>query len=190
MKLGKKYRHFTDGIVAEFNEYLKKYLTSLNFSLFFTFNDFKKRKNQRDLEKGFVFSGGRFFTINWKNFLKRSGYRYSPKKITKSEEIKGNIAFQGRARGIAKLIFNPNDFNKFKKGNILVTPMTQVTFMPIISKSAALVTDEGGITCHAAIISRELKIPCIIGTRIATKVLHDGDLVEVDADKGVVRKIK
>jgi len=52
------------------------------------------------------------------------------------------------------------------------------------------VTDEGGITCHAAIISRELKKPCIIGTKIATKVLKDGDLVEVDADKGIVKILK
>jgi len=56
-----------------------------------------------------------------------------------------------------------------------------------MKKASAIVTDDGGITCHAAIVSRELGKPCIIGTKIATKVLHDGDLVEVDADNGVVR---
>ncbi len=59
--------------------------------------------------------------------------------------------------------------------------------MPAVSKVIAIITDEGGILCHAAIVSRELKIPCIIGTKIATKVLKDGDLVKVNADKGIVR---
>jgi len=59
-----------------------------------------------------------------------------------------------------------------------------------MKKAVAVITDEGGITCHAAIVSRELKIPCIVGTKIATRVLKDGDKVEVDADKGVVKIIK
>ena len=67
--------------------------------------------------------------------------------------------------------------------------MTDPRYVPAMKKAAAIVTDEGGITCHAAIVSRELKKPCIIGTKIATKVLKDGDEVEVDAEKGVVKKI-
>jgi pyruvate,water dikinase len=62
--------------------------------------------------------------------------------------------------------------------------MTSPDFIPILKKVSAIITDEGGITCHAAIVSRELKIPCIVGTKIATKVLKDGDVVEVDAQKG------
>lgn len=58
-----------------------------------------------------------------------------------------------------------------------------------MKKAAAIITDEGGITCHAAIVSRELNIPCIIGTKVATKILKDGDLVEVNAEKGVVKII-
>ena len=77
--------------------------------------------------------------------------------------------------------------SKFNKGDVLVTGMTRPEFVPLMKKSSAIITNEGGITCHAAIISRELGKPCIIGTKIATKVLHDGDLVEVDADNGVVR---
>ena len=61
--------------------------------------------------------------------------------------------------------------------------------MPVIRIAAAIVTDEGGIGCHAAIVSRELKIPCIIGTKIATRVLEDGDTVEVDANKGIIRVV-
>jgi len=59
-----------------------------------------------------------------------------------------------------------------------------------MQRAAAFVTDEGGITCHAAIVAREMKKPCVIGTKIATKIFKDGDIVEVDADKGIVRKIR
>lgn len=67
--------------------------------------------------------------------------------------------------------------------------MTQPTVIDIAAKAAALVTDEGGMLSHAAIISRELKIPCVVGTHTATSNFKDGDLIEVDADKGVVRRI-
>ncbi|GAG17127.1 unnamed protein product, partial [marine sediment metagenome] len=73
---------------------------------------------------------------------------------------------------------------------ILVTNMTTPDLMQAIEKVVAIVTDEGGILCHAAIVSREFGIPCVIATKIATKVLKDGDLVEVDADKGIVKIIK
>ena len=78
---------------------------------------------------------------------------------------------------------------KFKRGDILVSPATNPNILPVMKIAAAIITDEGGITCHAAIVSREFKIPCVVGTKIATKVLKDGDLVEVDAEKGVVRKL-
>lgn len=90
---------------------------------------------------------------------------------------------------VCRIIINPNQVKEFNKGDILVTGMTRPEFMPLIKKSVAIVTDVGGVLCHAAIISRELKKPCIIGTKIATKVFKDGDRVEVDANKGIVRKI-
>ena len=75
-------------------------------------------------------------------------------------------------------------------GEILVCAMTSPDFLPLMKQSSAIVTDLGGILSHAAIVSRELKKPCVVGTKDATKLLKDGDLVEVDAEKGVVRKIK
>jgi pyruvate,water dikinase len=81
---------------------------------------------------------------------------------------------------------SPHDFHKMKKNDILVTSMTRPEFLPIMKKAAAIVTDEGGVTCHAAIISRELKIPCVIGTTCATTSLKDDDRVLVDADHGLV----
>jgi len=68
--------------------------------------------------------------------------------------------------------------------------MTQPEFLPAMKKASAIITDEGGLTCHAAIISRELGIPCIIGTKIATKVFKDGDIVEVDATRGIVTMLE
>ena len=68
--------------------------------------------------------------------------------------------------------------------------MTMPDFVMAMKKAAAIVTDEGGITCHAAIISREFKKPCIVGTRIASDILQNGDLIEVDANKGLVKILK
>lgn len=116
-----------------------------------------------------------------KNNLERS--------LQKGGDIRGNIVYPGKVYGHVAIINDFHDFYKMKKGKILLTSMTKPDFLPIIRKAAAIVTNEGGITSHAAIIAREMKIPCIIGTEIATDVLKDGDLIEVDANKGVVRKI-
>jgi phosphohistidine swiveling domain-containing protein len=78
---------------------------------------------------------------------------------------------------------------KFKTGNILVTTMTRPEFVPYLRRAKAVITDEGGLTCHAAIVSRELKKPCIIGTKVATKVLKTGGRVIIDLEGGVVRKL-
>jgi phosphoenolpyruvate synthase/pyruvate phosphate dikinase len=104
--------------------------------------------------------------------------------------LKGVSANKGIAKGKAKVLKKPEDVIKIKKGDILVTSMTTPEFVPAMEKASAFVTDEGGVTCHAAIVAREMKKPCIIGTKIATKVLKDGDLVEVDANKGVIRIMK
>ena len=105
-------------------------------------------------------------------------------------EFKGTIANRGYAKGTVRIIMGRQDFPNVKDGDVLVTSMTTPEMVPAMRRAAAFVTDEGGITCHAAIISRELGKPCIIGTKIATKVLKVGDLVEVDAEKGTVNIIK
>lgn len=102
------------------------------------------------------------------------------------EPIKGQIACRGKVTGTVRIIVDPKEDKGFQIGDILVTSMTRPEFVPLMKKAGAVVTNEGGITCHAAIVSRELKIPCIIGTKIAMQVLKDGDLVEVDADNGIV----
>ena len=106
------------------------------------------------------------------------------------EELLGQIAMEGKVRGKVRVLNQKSEIPLLKKGEILVTAMTTPDYLPAMHKAAAFVTDEGGITCHAAIIAREMKKPCIIGTKIATKVLKDGDLVEVDAERGIVTIIK
>lgn len=107
----------------------------------------------------------------------------------KIKSIKGNVAYPGKITGKVRLIKLVKDINQLKKGEVLVASMTDPRYLPAIKRASAIVTDEGGITCHAAIVARELKKPCIIGTKIATQVLRDGDKIEVDASKGIVKKI-
>lgn len=112
------------------------------------------------------------------------------RQVHKQEkELRGTGASRGKIKGTVRVIHDTPDFRKLKKGDILVTGMTRPEFTPILKKAGAIVTDEGGVTCHAAIISRELGIPCVIGTISATHMLKDGDVVEVDADKGEVKLI-
>lgn len=110
-------------------------------------------------------------------------------EIKKSKIITGQTAFLGKITGIVKIVLHVDDIKKVNSGDILVANQTNPNFLPAMVKAAAFVTDVGGITSHAAIVSREFKKPCIIGTKIATKVLRDRDVVEVDAIKGVVKKL-
>jgi len=133
----------------------------------------------------------KFTALGYQNklsFLKSGLLR--TKKISKTTEIKGAIAQMGIVKGRAKVVINLKDLAKVKKGDILVTYMTSPNFLAVMKLAGAFVTDEGGLTCHAAIIARELKKPCIIGTKNATQIIKDGDLVEVDANQGVVKIIK
>ncbi len=105
------------------------------------------------------------------------------------KELTGMTACEGFAKGKVKVLLDANEGKKMEKGNILVTTMTTPDFVPFMGKAAAIITDEGGVTCHAAIVSREMGIPCIVGTDNATEILKDGDLVEVDATNRIIKKI-
>lgn len=104
-------------------------------------------------------------------------------------QLKGQVGYKGKVKGNAKIVINLDDFSKVDDGDILITPTTTPNFIPLFQKVKAIVTDSGGITSHAAIVSREMHIPCVIGTGNATSIFKDGDLIEVDADKGQVTKI-
>ena len=107
-----------------------------------------------------------------------------------SEDLHGLTASTGKVSGRVRICKSLESIRDFKEGDVLVASMTRPEFVPAMKKAAAIVTDEGGITCHAAIVSRELGIPCIIGTKMATRVLKDGDIVEVNANHGLVRVLE
>ena len=100
--------------------------------------------------------------------------------------LKGLGASPGIGAGKVVIIFEADEIDKVKEGDILVTTMTNPDMVPAMKRAAAIVTDEGGRTCHAAIVSRELGIPAVVGTKEATKVLKDGMMITVDGTRGVV----
>lgn len=106
-----------------------------------------------------------------------------------SDTITWFPAFPGKAQGICRVVLDPFNPGEFNQWDILVTGMTRPEFLPLFQKAAAVVTDAGWILCHAAITARELKKPTIVGTEIATKILENGDMIEVDAEKGTVKKL-
>ena len=87
-----------------------------------------------------------------------------------------------------KILRDPHDADSFHKGDILVAPMTTPEYIFAMKKASAIVTDTGGLMSHAAVTSRELGVPCIVGTKYATTLLKDGDMVVVDTTKGTVTK--
>jgi pyruvate,water dikinase len=92
----------------------------------------------------------------------------------------------GSASGAVRVLATLADAARLGNGEVLVTHMTAPDWVPLMRRAAAIVTDSGGMTCHAAIVSRELGIPCVVGTGQATKQLRDGEIVTVDATHGVV----
>ncbi len=145
-------------------------------------------RDRRNLNYIHYYIGGEFNLIKNKEDID-----YIKKQMRLDSDIrefKGSIASRGKAIGRCKLVFSADQLGKVQEGDILVAPMTFPDYVPALGRAAAFVTNEGGITSHAAIISREMGKPCIVGTEIATVVLHDGDLIEVDAVQGVVKILK
>jgi pyruvate,water dikinase len=102
--------------------------------------------------------------------------------------LSGKPASPGVGSGEVKLVKSPKEIGKVKDGDILVSKMTSPDFVPAMKRASAIVTDEGGMTSHAAIVSRELGVPCVVGTKNATKVLKEGEVVTVDGELGVIYK--
>ncbi len=154
----------------------------------------KNAFNPQELNERFRFSvyiciNGKSKTLTGKKAEFYAKQVPSPKeyKITKLE---GSTAVPGMVKGIAKIINLPEEMKKMNEGDILVSHATNPNLVPAMKKASAIVTDIGGVTCHAAIVSRELNTPCVIGTKIATKVFEDGDLINVNANHGIVKKLK
>lgn len=137
-----------------------------------------------DREKRHVFNGDAGLEVkNW--VLKQ--LKEKPEKAT---GLIGTPASLGIAQGRVKVVMSSLESDKLKNGEILVAPATSVDFVPAMERAAAIVTETGGITSHAAIVSREFGVPCIVGVKKATSQLKDNDLVEVDAETGVIRVLR
>lgn len=103
--------------------------------------------------------------------------------------IQGTTAYPGAVVGRVRIVLDPQEAGDFCDGDILVAGMTRPEYVPLMKKAGAIVTDGGGILCHAAIVAREIKKPCVVGAKIATHVLMDGDMIEVDAGEGIVKRL-
>ena len=101
--------------------------------------------------------------------------------------LRGLGAAPGQASGRVRILASPDEGGDFRDENVLVAPMTSPDWITVMRRASALVTDSGGMTCHAAIVSRELGLPCVVGTRNATQTLKNGQAVTVDGDKGEVQ---
>jgi len=101
--------------------------------------------------------------------------------------LSGIPASPGKAEGIAKTVFNPEEaINEITENDILVTPMTDPNFVVAMIKAKGIITDFGGMLCHAALVARELGKPCIVGTKNATKVIQNGQKILMDGTKGEI----
>ena len=146
-----------------------------------------KELKQRRYGYFYLFSERKEYVSTDKNIIKKV-YNKFFKVDTRMDVVKGHAVYPGKVKGF---VYNlTNEKHMLKNKFILVASMTHPKDTVLIWKSLAIVTDEGGILSHAAIVAREMKKPCIIGTKIATKIFKDGDYVEVDANKGVVMKIE
>ena len=106
------------------------------------------------------------------------------------EPLKGQVAYPGVVRGRVRIINVPAELSGFQRGEVMVSRSTNPSLISAMEKASAIVTDLGGLTCHAAIIAREMKKPCVVGTKHATSVLKDGDMIEVDAERGIITLVK
>ncbi|MEM5782358.1 MAG: PEP-utilizing enzyme [Candidatus Aenigmatarchaeota archaeon] len=112
------------------------------------------------------------------------------KKNKKNILLKGIPASNGIVKGKVSIILNPSMNSKMKRGNILVTHSTNPLFTPAILKAKGIITEKGGILCHAAIIARELDIPCLVSVEKATQILRDNQEIILDGNKGIIYHAK
>lgn len=150
---------------------------------------FPSKKEISARRTGFVFLilDGRSSIFTGREAKLITSYFDSLQKIAK--EVKGTVANRPVAKigGIARIVLNASHISRVKKGEIMVSQMTEPHYITAMERASAFVTDEGGILCHAAIVSREMGKPCIIGTGNATKVIKDGDRIELNLETGDVR---
>ena len=138
----------------------------------------------------YAFEGGRLFIVQARPITTLDQAPASPAVISPVTSaaplLEGLAASPGRVSGPVRILSGPEELDKVQKGDVLVARMTSPDYVPAIERACAIVTDEGGATSHAAIVSREMHLPCVVGTETATTKLKDGQFVTVDGSAGVV----
>jgi len=137
---------------------------------------------------GLYMQDGKICVVD-ERIVKRFGKAVEEKYLSVTDELAGQTASAGVARGRVRVVMDPSRIDHFEEGDILVAEATRPDYVPLMKKAAAIITDSGGMLSHAAVVSREMKKPCVVGLQVATRVFKDGDLVEVDATRGIVKKI-
>lgn len=197
----KEFREKKDELLTRAEEFFLAYSENIvgkELLCFYRINEiFSEKDNDWELikerEKGYLYFNNLILVENRQNQINEylNGNHIAlldgeKEDVSDEKQLAGTCAFGGKVKGLVTIVENEKDFHKMKQGDILVASMTIPKFLPVMKLAGAMVTDEGGALCHAAIVARELKIPTIIGTKRATKVLDDGDLIEVDANNGKV----
>lgn len=144
----------------------------------------KKRKN--DCAVLYGYQGGKSVVLTGQEALKLTNFFLHQEK---KRELVGTAACSGQVIGKIRNINSSKDFNTFLEGEILAASHTTPDYAPIMRKAKAILTERGGITSHAAIVSRELKVPCIVGIKGLFNNFEDGEKVEVNADQGMVKSV-
>lgn len=166
----------------------------LRYAEIITWFNQEKLPTKREIRKrinsyALFLKNGKIFLYTDKNKYPKVHEDSEKATLTNEGNLEGKVAYQGKVKGRVRIIFSLEDIHTIKKGEVLVTKMTRPEMIMGLEKAAAFVTDQGGMLSHAAIVSREMRKPCIVGTKIATQIFKNGDLIEVDANKGIVRKL-
>lgn len=202
VNITKKFHYYHLALLKEIAKRLDLTSEEITFLTYDEILEALKNKKQRkelvlivaERQKGFVnitWKGKTRVIAGVKNIIQAmEQYNILAQTPLSKKGVKGRPACLGIVTGTVKIVRKISELEKVKKGDVLVARMTTPDYMLAIRNAAAIVTDEGGVTCHAAIVSREFNLPCIVGTKTATQVLSDGDVVEVNANEGIVRVIE
>ena len=200
-------RRYSEGILKENDIFLRKWLEAIlvrrklpaSYLKLLSVEEIDALVNEEQLPtsseleqraKGYFYMDGLINPISSLSSFLASKNIVLDEIVIDIDMLKGSVACKGGiVQGYARVIMNSEEVIRFNTNEILITPMTSPEYLSAIQKAKAIVTNEGGLSCHAAIIARELGIPTVIGTKQATKIFQDGDFLEVDAEQGIVRRL-
>ncbi len=149
------------------------------------------KRHLQERQAGFFYTAQKLYSgATIKDMEKEFNIQLEQPVMSDVREVRGQTAYPGVVTGVVRRVMGHEHIGTLQRGEILLSPMTIPDFLPAMEKAAAIVTDEGGMLCHAAIVARELQKPCVVGTKYGTSTFWDGDKVEVNATKGIVRLVR